>query len=831
MISLVIVSHNRLIAEGVVELASQMAQGRVPMAAAGGMDDPENPIGTSAIKIQQAIEAVYSEDGVLVLMDLGSAVLNAELAIEFLEPEQQAHVSLCLAPLVEGAVVAAAQAAAGSPLTAVKQEALMALAAKQQQAGMEVEMPAAQASPAASGETVHSQLLVHNRLGLHARPAARFVNTAVQFQADIQVKNGTRQANGKSMNQMVTLGVRHGDQIELTAVGPDAKAAIAAIEALAADNFGDDDSLLEALPPTAVADRPDPLASQPQNGVGVAASAGIAMGPAFYYRPTLPPIEAYAVEDVATEIARFETAVAAADQEIDSLYKSARHQVGLAHADIFQAHRLILQDPELQTAVRQQIERDQTNAEVAWQQAIESTATRYEQIDDPYLQARASDVRDVGQRLLRQLLGVTRPSLALPEPVILLADELTPSDTAQLDPAHILGIVTARGGATSHSAILARGLGIPAVLGVGGELLHQAEGLQVAIDGSTGQVWLNPEPTAVAEIEQKRADWLAQQQQARAEGQAPAVTQDGRVVEVVANIGGAKEAITALQFGAEGVGLFRSEFLFMDREAAPSEEEQYQAYVAAAQVMGQRPLIIRTLDVGGDKPLPYLHLEAEDNPFLGWRGIRFCLETPHLFKPQLRAILRASAGHQLKIMFPMVGTLAEVQAAKGLLTEVQAELRQAQIPFDEEMEVGIMIEVPAAVLIADQLAQHVDFFSIGTNDLAQYTMAADRGNAKVASLANALHPAVLRLIKQTADAAHAAGIWVGMCGELAGDVRATPLLLGLALDELSMAAPAIPAVKAAIRRLSQAQAEEAVVTALALPSATAVADYLAQLAL
>ncbi|RMF27993.1 MAG: phosphoenolpyruvate--protein phosphotransferase, partial [Chloroflexi bacterium] len=326
----------------------------------------------------------------------------------------------------------------------------------------------------------------------------------------------------------------------------------------------------------------------------------------------------------------------------------------------------------------------------------------------------------------------------------------------------------------------------------------------------------------------RRRAWLARQEAARAAGQAPAVTLDGHRVEVVANIRGVADARVALEYGAEGVGLLRTEFLYLDRETAPSEEEQVTAYRAIAQVMGRRPLIIRTLDVGGDKPIPYLDLGEETNPFLGWRGIRLCLDQPEILKTQLRAILRTSPGHQIKVMFPMVSTVDEVRAAREILSQAQAELRAEGIPFDEEMEVGMMIEVPAAALQAEQLAREVDFFSIGTNDLSQYTMAADRTNAQVAELADGLQPAVLRLIKAVIDAAHAAGIWVGLCGELAGDPLAAPVLLGLGLDEFSMNPPAIPAVKQAIRQITRAEAQEIARTVLSMASAEEVRAYLSR---
>lgn len=820
MVSIVIVSHSQQLAAGVVELASQMVQGRVALAAAGGVDNPDNPIGTDAMQILAAIDSVYSEDGVVVLMDLGSAILSTEMAVEFLSLEQRANVHLCAAPLVEGAIAAVVQAAAGSPVTAVIREAMTALLPKHSQLGVvDEELTTVNGQwSLVTGQSVSVELAIHNKLGLHARPAARFVSTAVQFKADITVQKGTLTASAKSMNQVATLGARQGEKVTVTAVGPDADAAIAALQALAAANFGDADE--EATPTVTIT-------PAPVGGLGgIPASPGIAMGPAFHYQVALPPVTAHQVEDVAVEWRRLDTAVATALVEIQELYAAARQQMGASEADIFQAHQLMLQDPALHQDARQRITGQRLNAAAAWQQAINAVAAAYEAIPDEVMRARAADVRDVGQRVLRQLTGVARPSFDFPAPVVLLAAELTPSDTAQLDPAQVLGIVTARGGATSHSAILARGLGIPAVVGAGKWVAQVKAGQVVALDGRTGQLWLKPNKSTLADLQQQRNVWLQERQAARALAQEPAQTADGRRLEIGANIGGPQETAVAVQFGAEGVGLFRTEFLFLDRETAPDEEEQVAAYVAAAEGLAGRPLIIRTLDVGGDKPLPYLDLGREENPFLGWRGIRFCLETPHIFRPQLRAILRASHGHNIKLMFPMVSTLAEVRAAKTILAEIQAELQQTNIPFAADMEVGIMIEVPAAVAIADQLAREVGFFSIGTNDLTQYVMAADRGNDRVAALANALHPAVLRLVKQTVQAGHAAGIWVGMCGELAGNALAAPLLVGLGLDELSMAAPAIPAVKTAVRGITVAQAEELAGRVLKLESGTAVSGFL-----
>lgn len=826
MVGIVIVSHSAMLADGVRELADQMVQGKVPMAVAGGIDDPEQPIGTDPMKVLEAIQSVYSDDGVVVLMDLGSALLSAEMALEFLEPDQRTNVYLSAAPLVEGVTAAAVQASIGGTPQQVIEEAKGALLIKADQLGETIPdsgFAAAVETPALAGDVEEISLIIPNKLGLHARPAALFVAKAGEFQSDIQVFKKDKQANAKSINQVAMLGARQGDEIRIVAAGQDASDALAALRALADANFGDKDDLPETVPsrPTA------PVADEDGILTGIAASPGIAIGPAVLYRPSLPPVQTHKIEDMQGQWLRLQDAINEAVLEIESLQGKAVEQVGQEEAAIFAAHRLMLQDPELAQAARELVFTEQINAEAAWHQTFTETAAGYRSLDSAYMQARAADVEDVGQRVLRKLMALEPPSFDAAEPSILIAADLSPSDTARLDPGQVLGICTEFGGATSHSAILARGLGIPAVVGLGEALWGVEDQQRLAIDGSSGQVWLQPTEDELDNLQEKRRLWQQAQDQARLESKQPAVTADGRAVEIAANIGGPHDVPVALEYGAEGVGLFRTEFLFLDRDTAPTEEEQYQAYRQVADKLGERPLIIRTLDVGGDKPLPYLDLGAEENPFLGWRGIRFCLDNPPIFKPQLRAILRAGAGRKISMMFPMIGTLDEIRRAKDLLAEVKHELAQEKVPFDDQMAVGIMIEVPSAVAVADILAAEVDFFSIGTNDLTQYTMAADRGNSNVAALAQALNPAVLRLVSQTVQAGHEAGIWVGMCGELAGNAQAASLLIGLGLDELSMSAPSIPAVKEAIRSTSLKEARRLAETALGLDSAQAVTDLLA----
>ena len=826
MVGIVIVSHSAKLAEGVYELADQMVQGKVPMAVAGGIDDAENPIGTDAMKVLEAIQSVYSDEGVVVLMDLGSALLSTELALEFLDPDERKHVYLTAAPLVEGVMAAAVQASIGGSPQQVIEEARGALSMKAGQLGEADQDNASSTEPLAAEDSEAQELIITipNKLGLHARPAALFVAKAAEFQSNILVFKADKKANAKSINQIAMLGARQGDEIRIVAAGDDAAEALSALQDLANDNFGDrDDGEITqppSLPTVGEADIDNILS-------GIAASPGIAIGPAALYKPSLPAIERYHIEDTEEEWSRLKKAIGDAVQEVKQTFDLAVKQVGKSEAAIFEAHSLMLQDPELTQSVRDLLITEEINAEAAWLETITKTAEGYRALDSAYMQARAADVEDIGQRVLRKLMSLAPPSLDFTEPSILIAADLSPSDTARLDPAKVLGICTELGGATAHSAILARGLGIPALVGLGASVWAVEDKQLIAIDGTAGLLWLEPTEDELSDLRTQQEQWQKEQEIARLESREPAVTLDGQVIEIAANIGGPNDVPVALDFGAEGVGLFRTEFLFLDRETAPTEEEQYNAYRQAADALGGYPLIIRTLDVGGDKPLPYLDLGEEENPFLGWRGIRFCLDNPEIFKPQLRAILRAGADRDVKMMFPMIGTTDEIQLAKDILSEVKTDLANSQVPFNEDMDMGIMIEVPSAVAIADILASEVDFFSIGTNDLTQYTMAADRGNSKVSHLAQALNPAVLRLIRQTVTSGHSAGIWVGMCGELAGNPDATALLVGLGLDELSMSAPSIPSVKEAIRSITMEEARLLAGTVMNLDSALAVSEYLA----
>jgi phosphoenolpyruvate-protein phosphotransferase len=553
---------------------------------------------------------------------------------------------------------------------------------------------------------------------------------------------------------------------------------------------------------------------------GISASPGFAAGPAFRFIPEDVILPRFKTNDYQAEWDRLEDSLQIAKQQVTAILDNARLQVSSDEAAIFEAHLLFLEDPELLSMVQSRLHEEQVNVEAVWAVTIETYAQMLEAMENDYFAARAADVRDVGRRVLRLLMGLPEDDLGiLQSPAVVIARDLTPSDTVRLDKKLVLGLCTAEGGPTSHTAILAKSLGIPAVVGASKALLDIGQGDHLLVDAGQGQVIVGADSEIITQFNSRRLNFetlsLAELEYARQ----PAVTQDGHTIEILANIGDVDDAHLALKYGADGVGLFRTEFLYLDRQTAPDENEQYRAYHDVIKVMGNRPVVVRTMDIGGDKELPYLNMSQEANPFLGFRAIRISLAEPDMFKVQLRALLRAAFGHDMRIMFPMIATLEEVRRAKVLLNEAYQELMDQGIPVPDTIQVGIMVEIPSVVVMADFFAHEVDFFSIGTNDLTQYTFAAERTNEKVAHLGDACHPAILRQIRAVIEAAHRHGIWVGLCGELAGDPQAIPLLLGLGLDEFSMAAPMIPRAKAIIRRLSKPAAFELAERALQQESA------------
>lgn len=815
MVSIVLVSHSIELSTAVKSLADQQIQGRATIVAVGGSDNPHQPFGTDPIAIAEAIHSVCGEDGVLVLMDLGSAVISGQVALDLLRPEERARVQLSVGPFVEGAMAAAVQASIGMSLAAVAREAAEARRAKD--AVLHTREDAAEPRPSGRGATLTHEpidpsqhtagadVIVVNPAGLHFGPAARFIQTAAQFHADVHVTDlttGVGPAPASRFNQLIALGIEKDHCIRIEAIGQDADEAVNTLVRQIAHDIGG-----ETAPVT-----PPPTAPQLEgNGAalltGLAASPGVAIGRAVILTDQQDPLQEdddnETEVDPAWELARFSQAHRSALAQLDDLTEQVSATLGEEHGVIFRAHTLLLQDRDFLAEVRGAIGRGHT-ATTAVRHAVHRWAERFRHMSGSVFQQRAVDVEDIGRRLLHLLRNDAQPPLDdLPPDALIVATDLLPSQTATLDRSRVIGFCTAGGGPNAHTAILARSMGIPAVVGVGATLLAAVTpGATVALDGAHGIVIIEPDAATTAAYTQAQAAATTARTTAWSAAQRLTRTHDGVRVEVVANLSAAADAALALDAGAEGVGLLRTEFLFQDRLTPPSEDEQTEIYRAVASAIGARRLIIRTLDIGGDKPAPYLALPKEANPFLGWRAIRISLAMPELFKAQLRALMRAAVDGDIHVMFPMIDTLDEILRAQALMAAAAGELANAGVDFRADLPVGIMIETPAAVTMADRMASLVDFFSIGTNDLTQYTFAADRTNQHVAALNDPLHPAVLRQLDAVLRAAHGHGRWVGLCGEVAADPLAIPILLGLGLDEFSMAPASIPTAKQLITRLT-----------------------------
>ncbi|WP_342508641.1 phosphoenolpyruvate--protein phosphotransferase [Sporosarcina sp. FSL K6-2383] len=553
---------------------------------------------------------------------------------------------------------------------------------------------------------------------------------------------------------------------------------------------------------------------------GIAASSGIAIAKAYCLVEPDLSFSKKKIEDSATEVARFQSALATSKSELEAIRDVAEKELGADDAAIFNAHVLVLTDPELIGPIEEKIKTDQVNAEFALKEMSDMFITMFEQMDNAYMQERAADIRDVTKRLLSHLLGVkiVNPSM-ISEEVVVIAEDLTPSDTAQLNRQFVKGFTTDIGGRTSHSAIMARSLEIPAVVGTQESTKLIQDGDLVIVDGLNGEIHINPSAEVVADYKNKQQQFEQQKVEWAKLVNEKTITADGHQVELAANIGTPEDLVGVVNNGGEAVGLYRTEFLYMGKDQLPTEEEQFEAYKKVLQGMAGKPVVVRTLDIGGDKELSYLQLPEEMNPFLGFRAIRLCLEEQDIFRTQLRALLRASTFGNLKIMFPMIATLGEFRQAKAILEEEKQELLAAGTEIAEHIEVGIMVEIPSTAVQADVFAKEVDFFSIGTNDLIQYTFAADRMNERVSYLYQPYNPAILRLVKMVIDAAHKEGKWAGMCGEMAGDEIAVPLLIGLGLDEFSMSATSILPARAQIKKLKKSDMVELVNEALQMGTA------------
>ena len=559
---------------------------------------------------------------------------------------------------------------------------------------------------------------------------------------------------------------------------------------------------------------------------GIGASAGIAIAKAYRLEEPDLTVEKKNIADAAAEVSRFDEAIVRSKEELEKIKEHALKELGQDKADIFSAHLLVLSDPELLNPVKEKISTDSVNAEFALKETASMFVTMFESMDNEYMKERAADIRDVTKRVTGHLLGVEIPNPSMiSEEVVIVAEDLTPSDTAQLNRQFVKGFTTDIGGRTSHSVIMARSLEIPAVVGTKAATGTIENGVTVIVDGIDGDVIIDPSSETLKKYEEKHSAYLAQKAEWAKLVNEPTVSKDGHHVELAANIGTPDDVKGVLENGGEAVGLYRTEFLYMGRDQLPTEDEQFDAYKTVLERMEGKSVVVRTLDIGGDKELPYLQLPKEMNPFLGYRAIRLCLEEQEIFRTQLRALLRASTYGNLKIMFPMIATVNEFKQAKAILLEEKEKLVKAGVTVSDDIEVGMMVEIPSTAVIADQFATEVDFFSIGTNDLIQYTMAADRMNERVAYLYQPYNPAILRLITLVIEAAHKEGKWVGMCGEMAGDEIAIPILLGLGLDEFSMSATSILPARTQISKLSKKEAESFKETILSMSTTEEVVAF------
>jgi len=859
MVGIVVVAHSRVLARAAVALAEEMLQGQhVPIVVAAGLD--EETFGTDAAQIAEAlVEADQDGDGVVVLMDLGSAVLSAEMALELLEDnDARQRVLLCPAPLVEGLVVAAVTALSGAGRVEVAAEAVAALAGKQSQLGPFVPSGQTEQEPQGGDDTVSGRFQVTPDHGLHARPAARLVQALQGLDTRVELRNltaGSGWVPGASLSRLATLGALQGHDVEVRASGPQAREAVEQVLSLARRNFDErtsthdpagagagagvlggittergtsDDGTTEATG--------GPLPASPGIGIGPARLAGESEPVPTKPVPTEPVLarpvlarpvptadsSAEPVEDPAEGRRRLDAAIDAVKTQVREIRSRVARDVGEADAAIFDAHLALLADPELLESTRSRISAGQA-ANSAWANAVSVAAAGYESLTDPYLQARAADVRALGNQVSRHLLGKSDPT---EQPAqrggVLVAADLTPTEAATLDPGRVAAVVLAFGTPSAHSAILIRARGIPAVVGAGADVLRIADGTPLAVDGSTGELIVNPSAAELTRFRERATAAQDRNRQALAHAEAPAITRDGVEILVGANIGSIEDARAAAESGADMVGLVRTEFLFLGRSKAPEVDEQEAAYRGLAKTLTGRRITLRTLDVGGDKPLDYLSQTVEANPFLGVRGIRLALQRPGLLADQLLAMVRVAHDVPVSVMFPMVSTLDELIRARRVL---DAAIKRVGRGEPAGLQVGIMIEVPAAALKAATFAPHVDFLSIGTNDLTQYTLAAERGNDTIASLADALDPGVLQLIDATCRGA-GSRTTVAVCGELAADERAVGVLIGLGVRELSVTPRAVPGIKQAVRALVLPETTALAARALVAPSADAVRNLL-----
>jgi len=804
MVGLVLVSHSRPLAEAAVDLIRRTVHSDLPIACSGGIGEKREELGTDAVEIQEAVTRVYSEEGVLVLMDMGSAILSAETAKDLLDFQQQEKIVLSSAPLVEGGIAAAVQAQLGSPISEVAKAARESLLPKQDH--VQEGVPVENKGPSLVGpsESEILELTVENEHGLHLRPAATLIKTLAGFKGEVSIENltaGRGPVAAKSLVDVTRLQIRRGDSVRFSISSPEPQPLIDSIRLLVANQFG------ESPQQAAASAKP---AEEPKKSGTFGVSRGIAIGhPAFFASvpAEIPTCKVETDSEIASEISRLHLALNASTEDFDARVSRLRSSLLPLDLEVLEAQRMILRDPTILQEVEQKIRKDHLNSAAAWHQILARHIADQERADDPYFRARAADLREVERIALDHMIATKEVSPLHKKPFtdgqILVCDELTPSLAEELSRLGIFGVIQLQGGTTSHGAILARALNLPAIGGAQSFEQKIRTAGTVAINGAEGSLWIDPPPDLVARLTRLQQLEHSQLEEALKQSRQPAVTSDGVQILVAANAGSAQDVSNAHKYGAESVGLFRSEFLFQHFNHEPDEEEQLNIYRGAFG-SGEKalPITVRLLDVGADKPLKFLRSQKEANPFLGVRGIRLLFANPGFLRTHLRALLRLAESVPLKLLVPMITDVSEILDLKRLLDELADELKNQALPCRWPIPLGAMIETPAAALLIDQLIPHIDFVSIGTNDLTQYLLCAERGSPALSMFADPLHPAVVRTCEQVIRKSRENGIEASVCGEAASDPDAIPILLGLGLRELSVTAAAIPATKCVIRKLS-----------------------------
>src|SRR5215469_876972 len=812
MVGLVLVSHSRRLAEATVDLIKRTIGPDISIAAAGGVGDDRSDLGTDALDIQEAILKVRSPEGVLVLMDMGSAILSAETAKELVSFEMTDPLVLCSAPLVEGSIAAAVQIQIGSALPEVTTAAQQGLAPKQEQLADTVPpsqpaLPDEQELIPTGGISTEGKVLevtIQNEHGLHLRPAANLIKTLAPFKATVQIQNLSAKRGpiaAKSLVDLARLQVRRGDQVRFSVAGSDQESALAAINGLVQTNFGDN-----ATPAAKTA----PPAAVPPTGQPFPVSAGIAIGRPIFLEQLEPPVPSYAVADesaAAIEFEKLQGALNRAEKAFTNRFERLQTTLDPETLAILEAQRLILTDQTVIAEVQKRIHDQHENAAQAWHSVLSGLAAEQEAVSDEYLRARAADFREIRSLVLSELRE-DKEKLVLPDNganAILVCDELTPSLADTIGSTVIQGVLQLHGGTTSHGAILARALRLPSIGGAAsaGDQIRRAA--YIAFDGEKGTLWIEPSPELRASIEAAQAASRSAFEAALSQSREPAKTKDDLPINIAANAGSREDVASAVRYGADSIGLFRSEFLFQKFDQLPSEEEQLCAYQDALAPFGSQLVTLRLLDIGGDKPLPFLAVPHEANPFLGVRGLRLLFQNPDFCRSHLRAVLRLAADHQVRILVPMVTDHSELVQLRRLFEDLHQELVSEKLPHTWPAPIGAMIETPSAAILADQIAAECDFLSFGTNDLTQYVLCAERGNPALNLYADALHPAVLRICQPAIEAAQKRKISVSVCGEIGSDLEAVPILLGLGLRDLSVTAAAVPNIKALVRELDVSQ--------------------------